>query len=95
MAVNFSEYLLSLFGGINSDMPDDVTLAGAVASKADLATIAHGLGVAPTLYGVTATVAGRIATITAVSSTTLTLSLVDAAGTTVAVAEDVVWFARR
>jgi hypothetical protein len=95
MAVNFSEYLKSLFGGINTDMPDNVTFAGAVASKANAATIAHGLGVAPTIYGVTATVSGHIAVITAADATNLTLGLKTDAGVDVAVAENVVWFARR
>jgi len=94
MARNLSDYVRSLFGGVNADMPDNMTLAGAVSSKANAATIAHNLGAAPTLYGVTATVSGHIAVITAADATNLTLGLKTDGGVDVAVAEDVVWFAR-
>lgn len=51
-----------------------------VVSKADGGTITHGLGdgvggYTPTKYGVNATVAGEIATVTSVSTTTLTVAI--------------------
>jgi len=64
-----------------------------VISKANTNTISHGLITTPTRYGITSTVAGHIASITAVSSTTITVGLTDAAGTGIAVAENVAWWA--
>ena len=87
---NLSDYVASQFGG-NED--NDLLIAGGVASVADTDTIAHGLSAAPTRYGASATAAGHIVAITAVSATTLTVSLVDDAGTPVAVAENVSWWA--
>lgn len=86
---NLSAYQASQFGGnLVNDLP-----VGGVASKSDGQTIAHGLGVAPSRYGATATVSGHIVGVTAVSSTTLTVSLTDAAGAAVNVAENIAWWA--
>jgi hypothetical protein len=71
------------------------TVTGGVASVSNGGTITHGLGGAPTLYSVTATVAGRRVAVTAVSATTLTVSLLDTAGLAVMAAENVAWVAGR
>lgn len=59
-----------------------------VTSVANGGTIAHGLTAAPTRYGLTPTAAGRQVAVTAVSATTLTISLTGAVG-----AENVAWWA--
>jgi len=64
---------------------------GGTASVADTGTITHGIAATPTQYLVTPTKADRIAAVTAASSTTITVSLTDAAGTAVEVAENVIW----
>jgi hypothetical protein len=55
------------------------------------AAITHSLELTPTSYRVTPTVANRIAAITAVSSTSMTLSLTDLAGTPITTSEFVNW----
>lgn len=95
MAKNLSDLVKSLFGGVGTDLIDDVTIKSGTASKSDGQTIAHGLGVAPTFYGAFATVATHIATVTAVDATNLTIALkTDAAGA-VGTPENVNWFARK
>lgn len=91
---NLAAFVKSQFGGVNATMLDDLTLAGAVASKADGGTIAHGLGSAPTLYGVFSTAGGHIASVTAVDATNLTIALKNHDGTAVSTPENVMWFAR-
>lgn len=76
-----------------SDNMGYVTKNGGSASVANGATINHGLAKTPTRVSADGTVAGRIVNITAVSSTTLTISLTDAAGVAVGVAEPVRWIA--
>lgn len=65
--------------------------AHGVATVANGATIAHGLGVIPTWSSAGGTVAGRIANVTVMDATNLTISLTDHAGTAIAVAEPVRW----
>lgn len=68
-------------------------MVGGKASIVNGGTIPHGLGVAPTRYTATGTVAGRQVSVTAVDATNLTISLTDSSGTAVAVAENVAWMA--
>jgi hypothetical protein len=56
-------------------------------------TIVHGLASTPTRYGVTATVAGHIATVPGVDATTLTIGLTDSQGYPVTSPENVAWWA--
>lgn len=63
------------------------------ASIANGNTISHGLGRTPTAATITPTVAKRLASITAKSSTTLTVSLHDDTGAAITVAENVNWWA--
>jgi hypothetical protein len=70
-----------------------ITENGGTASVANAGTISHGLSTTPTKYSLTPTVSGRVAAVTAVSSTTLTIALVDNSDAAVAVAENVVWYA--
>jgi len=90
MTEKLSDFVESQFGGT---MQDDLEQAGGVASKSNTQTIAHGLPAAPRVYGITSTVLGHIAGISAVSSTTLTVLLSDAAGAAVNTPENVVWWA--
>lgn len=62
-----------------------------VASVADGGTITHDLAKTPGYYSISATGAGHIANITAVSSTTLTVALKNNDGTAVTTAENVTW----
>ncbi len=69
-----------------------VSQAGGVVSVADGGTITHGLAAAPTKYSVTATTSGEFASVTATSSTTMTLAIKkhdNTAGTT----QNIAWFA--
>jgi len=66
---------------------------GGTASVADAGTISHGLSATPTKYHITPTVAGRFVSVTAVSSSTLTIALKDSSGAAVSIAENVVWYA--
>lgn len=78
-------------GGRSVETVGYVTVNGGTASVADAGTISHGLATTPTRYSVTPTVAGRVAAVTAVSATTLTIALQDNAGAAITVAENVVW----
>lgn len=71
---------------------------GGASSVANGGTIAHGLGDSfggrvPRRYGITATVAGHIATVTAASGTSLTIALHNHDGTAISAAENVSWWA--
>ena len=66
---------------------------GGTISIANGGTITHGLWRTPTRYAVTPTVAGHIVAVTAASSTTLTVSLLNHDGTTISTPENVVWWA--
>jgi hypothetical protein len=70
-----------------------VTENGGVATVANGGTIVHGMQRAPTRAVATGTVAGRRVNVTAISATTLTISLQDAAGANVTVAEPIYWMA--
>lgn len=70
--------------------PDQAT---GTASITNGSTISHGLGRTPASATITPTVAKRLASITAKSSTTLTVSLHDDTGAAIAVAENVDWSA--
>jgi hypothetical protein len=72
-----------------------VTENGGSASKSNGQTIAHGLSVTPTKVTVTGSVAKRIAGVTAVDATNITIALYDDTGTAVSVAEPVYWEARK
>jgi len=61
------------------------------ASVADGDTIAHGLDETPTYVNLTASVDGHIAVATAVDATSITVGLVDDAGSAVSTAETVYW----
>ncbi|QDP54159.1 MAG: putative right handed beta helix region protein [Prokaryotic dsDNA virus sp.] len=61
------------------------------ASVADGGIISHFMGVTPTSYTVTPTVANRIVAVSAVTSSNMTIQLSDASGTPIAVAETVSW----
>lgn len=88
---NLSSFIESEFGG---QLVDDMTLKGGVASIADGGTIAHGLGVAPTRVSVASSNALHSVAVTAVSSTTITVSIrVATTAASVAVAENVYWTA--
>ena len=63
-----------------------------VASVANGANIAHGLGRTPASYGVTPYVAGRIMTVYAVDATYLYTQFVTDAGIGITVAENVAWW---
>jgi len=64
------------------------------ASVADGGTIAHGLAETPSYVNLTASVDGHIAVATAVDATSITVGLVDDAGSAVGTAETVYWEAR-
>jgi Pectate lyase superfamily protein len=66
---------------------------GGTISVAHGGPIAHGLASTPTQYGVTATVAGHVVTVTGVDSTTLTIGLTDSHGHPVTSPETVAWWA--
>jgi hypothetical protein len=69
-----------------------VDRAGGVVSVADGGTISHGLATTPTRYGATTTTTGEFVSITAVSSTTLTVAIKkhdNTAGTT----QNIAWWA--
>lgn len=85
---NASRFVAQMPSGIPT-----TDMVGGTVSIANGATITHDLGLTPTRYSVTPTAAGRQVSVTAVSSTTLTVSLTDSAGTAVAVAENVAWTA--
>lgn len=70
-----------------------LTRAGGVASKANGATIPHGLPKAPSRYGVTATAGKHVVGVTAVDATNLTVALFDQTGTAVTTPENVAWWA--
>lgn len=60
-------------------------------SVANGGTISHFMDAAPTSYRVTPTVANRVAAVTSVSSSTITVALHDNAGAAITVAEPVNW----
>jgi len=91
---NLSSFIESEFGGVGAGLVDDMTLKGGVASIADGGTIAHGLGAAPTRISVASSNALHSVAITAVSATTITVSVrVATTGASVGVAENVYWMA--
>lgn len=74
------------------------TANGGTASVANGGTIAHGLGsgavpITPSRFGLTPSVAKRLASVTAKDDTNLTISLHDDTGAAKAVAENVAWWA--
>jgi len=71
-----------------------VTANSGSASVADTDTIAHGLDETPSYVNLTASVDGHIAVATAVDATSITVGLVDDAGSAVGTAETVYWEAK-
>jgi len=88
---------LSIAGGSIDEVIDlqgYTTENSGSASVADGDTIAHGLDETPTFVNLTASVDGHIAVATNVDATSITVGLVDDAGSAVGTAETVYWEAR-
>ena len=65
--------------------------SGAQASATDTSTVTHGLNGTPTIINVTGTVAGETVQVTATSSTTFTLAIKAADGSTAGTSQTVYW----
>jgi len=88
---------LSITGGSIDEIIDlqgYTTENSGSASVADGDTIAHGLDETPSYVNLTASVDGHIAVATAVDATSITVGLVDDAGSAVGTAETVYWEAK-
>lgn len=70
-----------------------LTTGSGTTTVANGGTIAHGLGATPTGFTITPAIPGRIAAVTAVDATNLTVSLVSISGASVATPEQVTWTA--